>query len=350
MRVSRTAATLVIILLLASFWNSTADLGHDSWPGAELKLSEQGAPSDPAAQQRVQIDMRNVRLHVDEGIVLDIARLRGEMISRSAAKPPVFDDRRSYVLDVSAATMSIDMDSLGALMNRHVFAYEDAPLKDLKIKSTDDGRLEQSGKLHKGIDLPFSMKASVSSTPDGRLKLHMESMKAAGIPATRVLDLFGLELEDLADLERRRGVSVHDNDIIISVGQVLPPPEIRGHLTRVTVEKNRVFQTFARTDARRAADLRPPDRRARNYIYFSGGSITFGKLTMKDTDLQLIDADMRDPFDFFPAKYERQLVAGYSKNTPARGLKTYLPDYADLDRPASRDLRPARPNDRRNGG
>ena len=53
---------------------------------------------------------------------------------------------------------------------------------------------------------------------------------------------------------------------------------------------------------------------------------------MRDADLQLIDADPRDPFDFFPARYNAQLVAGYSKNTPAKGLKTYMPDFDDLQK------------------
>ena len=62
----------------------------------------------------------------------------------------------------------------------------------------------------------------------------------------------------------------------------------------------------------------------------SGGTIRFGKLTMTDADLQLIDADPKDPFDFYPARYDAQLVAGYSKNTPSKGLKTYMPDYGEL--------------------
>ena len=65
-----------------------------------------------------------------------------------------------------------------------------------------------------------------------------------------------------------------------------------------------------------------------NYIWFRGGTIRFGKLTMSDADLQLIDMHPADPFDFFSAKYSTQLVAGYSKNTPQQGLRTYMPDYA----------------------
>ena len=61
----------------------------------------------------VQLDMRNVRLHLDEGIVLGIDRLRGVMVSRSASTPPVFDDSNSYVLRLQTATMSMDMDNAG---------------------------------------------------------------------------------------------------------------------------------------------------------------------------------------------------------------------------------------------
>jgi hypothetical protein len=77
--------------------------------------------------------------------------------------------------------------------------------------------------------------------------------------------------------------------------------------------------------------LRPatlPLPAARNYLYFFGGSIRFGKLTMHDADMQLIDADPRDPFDFFPAHYDAQLIAGYSRNTPRKGLQVFMPDYA----------------------
>ncbi len=48
---------------------------------------------------------------------------------------------------------------------------------------------------------------------------------------------------------------------------------------------------------------------------------------MTDADMQLVDAEPRDPFDFYPDKYLRQLVAGYSRNTPSGGLVVFMPDY-----------------------
>ena len=45
-------------------------------------------PKATQSARPVQIEMRNVQLHVDDGIVLAIDRLRGEMISKSPGRPP----------------------------------------------------------------------------------------------------------------------------------------------------------------------------------------------------------------------------------------------------------------------
>ena len=270
-----------------------------------------------------------MRLHLDEGIVLAVSRLRGVMVSRSPGTPPVFDDSNSYVLRLQTATLSMDMASLQNLMNRYVFAYEGSPLKDVTVQ-VEEGRLKMKGKLRKGVDVPFSTTASVSTTEDGRLRLHAESLKALGVPAKGLLDLFGLKLDDVVNIKKRRGVEVQDNDIVIAAGQVLPPPEIVGRLAKVTVTGNSLIQVFDDASNGRPGKLVLPSPSSPNYVYFGGGDIRFGKLTMHDADLQLIDSDPKDPFDFFPAKYSAQLVAGYSKNTPQKGLKTYMPDYGDL--------------------
>jgi hypothetical protein len=290
------------------------------------------APREQAQRKStdVEIEMKTVRLHVDDGIVLDINRLRGVMLSRTPGKPPIFDDQRSYVLNISSADMSMDMASLSSLMNAHVFAYKNAPLTDLSVRAAADGRLEMKGKLRKGLTVPFSSKASVSATDDGSMRVHVESMKAVGVPVGGLMDLLSLTLDDLVSLKNRRGVDVRDNDIVIAPGQVLPPPEIRGRLARVVVDRDRLVLTYAAAGRKAPAPLTLPAPGARHYIYFGGGDITFGKLTMADADLQLIDADTRDAFDFYPAKYNAQLVAGYSKNTPQRGLKTFMPDFNDL--------------------
>jgi hypothetical protein len=71
---------------------------------------------------------------------------------------------------------------------------------------------------------------------------------------------------------------------------------------------------------------------AKNHIYWRGGQLAFGKLTMADTDLELVDEDPRDAFDFSVDRWNEQLVAGYSKTSADRGLRAHMPDYNDLKR------------------
>ena len=67
-------------------------------------------------------------------------------------------------------------------------------------------------------------------------------------------------------------------------------------------------------------------------MFYRGNVLRFGKLTMADADLQIVDADPKDPFDFYLSHLNDQLVAGESRNQPDLGLKTTMPDYADLPR------------------
>lgn len=73
--------------------------------------------------------------------------------------------------------------------------------------------------------------------------------------------------------------------------------------------------------------------RLRNFMAYRGALLRFGKLTMNDTDLILIDSDSRDPFDFYMDHYREQLVAGYTKTTPQFGLRVYMVDFNKLHKP-----------------
>jgi hypothetical protein len=268
--------------------------------------------------------MRNLHLHLADDVELQVDDLRGRLSSTKSG-PPFFDDIDSYVVDLDYARVAMSPQSLTSLMNGHVFAGEDAPIRKLSI-AVEGNELVQSGVLKKVIPVPFKMRASVSATGDGRMRIHPTSLKAAGFVSKRVLDFFGLELEKLVDVKNLRGVVVDGDDLILDPAGMLPPPRVRGRLTRAWIDSGLVRMQFGDAAAR---GIEPPIRTA-NYMYYRGGTLRFGKLTMEDTDLLLTDADPKDPFDFFPAKYEAQLIAGYSKNTKAHGLIVYMPDANDL--------------------
>lgn len=270
--------------------------------------------------------MRNLSLHVADGVILRVKTLDGEFISRSATAPPVFDDATSYTLRMKSADLSIDSASLTNLLRRSL-ASKDSPLRDVTIR-IENGLMHASGKLHKGVSLPFSMSATVAVSDAGLLRLHATKLKAIGLPVKGLLDVVGLEVADLMKMPPGSGIRADGDDLLLDTAALLPPPRTEGKLRQVAIAGAllRMQMSGPATPPPRPKTL--PLASARNYLYFYGGSIRFGKLTMTDTDMQLIDADPSTPFDFSPAHYEAQLVAGYSRNTRRKGLQVFMPDYS----------------------
>lgn len=288
--------------------------------GTPLAVVRQGTPV------QCGVEMRNVRLRLADDIVLAVNALDGEFVARSAAAPPVFDDPPSYTLRLRSADLAMDMASLTALITR-ALGSGSAPIRDVEA-AIDRGGLQIRGHLKKGVSVPFTMRAEVSAAPDGSMRLHATSIKAVGVPVKGLLDLVGVDVADLMKAPAGSGFRADGDDLLIDTTAMLPPPRTEGRLERVAIVGQRLTMHLAGAATPPARPRTLPLPKARNYIYFFGGSIRFGKLTMSDADMQLIDADPRDPFDFYPARYEGQLIAGYSRNTPRHGLQVFMPDYA----------------------
>jgi hypothetical protein len=68
----------------------------------------------------------------------------------------------------------------------------------------------------------------------------------------------------------------------------------------------------------------------RNFLRLSGGTIDFGKLTMHQVDLIMIDISKDPWFDLDLANYQEQLVNGYTRMTPQAGLQIFMPDRREI--------------------
>jgi hypothetical protein len=272
--------------------------------------------------------MRNVDLQVMPGVVLEIRRLDGELQPIQKGEAPVFDDPSSFTLSIDSAEIASSPQSLQRLMNDFTFNYPKAPLKDLEI-AIEDGKVRQSGRMEKAIPVHFETLSEVSLTPEGKIRLHPVKIKAGGVPVKKLLDLFDVEMAEVIKTNGARGVSMDGDDILLDPEHLMPPPRIRGRLTAVRVESDRIVQVFGG----KGRDLTPPDPDAKNYMYYKGGDLRFGKLLMDGADLQIVDADPKDPFFFYQKEYKKQLIAGYSRNTPSLGLVVRMPDYDQAGTP-----------------
>lgn len=325
----RLKSWLALICLPLAALSASSCRGETVGTGPSALQDRTLPPSpEPAAGRPVDVEMKRVNFRMDEGITLGIRTLNGRLISRTKG-PVVFDDKQSFALEIDRGEIAIDTTSLTNLLNQYVFAYRGSPLKNLTI-STEGSQLKQKGTLHKGIDIPFTIVADITATPEGRIRLHPTSIKAAGIPSQGLMKFFGLELEELLKVRPERGIEIDGDDMIMYPDRMLPPPTVRGRIARVFVRGDDIVQVFS--SDRQPKKLPPTESPIPNYMYFNGGLLRFGKLMMTDADLEIVDARPEDWFDFYLDQYNAQLVAGYSKNTPDHGLITHMPDFHRLAR------------------
>jgi hypothetical protein len=283
------------------------------------------------APQPVDIQMRNVNFRIAKDIVLEVRSLRGQLRRTKPETPVTFDDSSSFLVDVDTAEVAISPESLTALMNSYVMAYKGAPIKNLQVTFKGD-RIIQKGTVRKGVDIPFEIEGSLSATPAGEIRVHAEKIKAGKLPIKGLLDVFGKDLEDLVKSNEACGMRMEGDDIILSPRSLTPPPHLHGKVTRVGIRNGKIVQVFQ--SGKGLPALKPPHR-SNAYIYHRNGILRFGKLTMNDADLQIVGDKPGGPFEFFQREYQKQLVAGYSKNTSANGLVAHMADYSRFrNRPA----------------
>jgi len=296
-------------------------------PSHEAAVATPAPPSPRPGRQPVEVEMSNVDLHMTAEVTLRVRHLRGRFEPTDRAEMPFLEDKLSYVVAIDSGEIALEMASLNALM-RSTLGQGRSNIEKLRISADDRAGLRQQGVLKKGIKVPFDVKGGIEATPDGRIRMHAAAVRGFGLPVNPLMKLLGLEMDDLLKVKPGHGVTVDNNDLILDPQQLVPPPRIRGKVTSVRVADGALVQTFGSGERRR---LSPPAI-SQNYIYWLGGELQFGKLTMTNTDLELVDEDPSDPFDFSADQWNDQLVAGYSKNTPDRGLKAHMPDYNDLKR------------------
>ncbi|HEY6137605.1 MAG TPA: hypothetical protein VI670_07555 [Thermoanaerobaculia bacterium] len=301
-------------------------------PSRIPEIGSQDIPTPTEAQAKAPTEamMRNVDFHIDATTVMHIHSLRGQFVAKAAGKPVNFDNKTEFVVKIDRARIGMDSAGLDQLMNRYVFGYEGAPLRNLHVVP-EGGQLVQSGIMHKGVDIPFTMYGDVSATPDGRIRIHPTKLEICSINGLGLLKALGLSMEKMLDLSKAKGVVAEQNDLLLEPTKILPPPQIDAHLAEVHVEGSELVQVF---DAgMHLPDLAPPYPNEKNVMYYRHGTLRMGKLLMIDADMEVTDTDPRDPFDFFIDRYNDQLVAGFEHNTPVYGLMVFMRDYVDLGLP-----------------
>jgi len=267
----------------------------------------QDSPTKDKQEGTVQAQMRNVTYHFSETVAVEIRSLEGELVPLGKNEFPDFDDKDSFNLRISTAEIAIDSSNLANVLNSYVFARPHSPLTELSI-IVEKGHLKVKGKLHDKGDIPFETEGTLSPTDNGKLRLHGEKIKAMHLPVKGLMDIFGIDMGRLIKEGKVPEVQAQEDDLILDLEQILPPPHIEGKAVAVRMEGDTIVQIFGGSDAKPMKNIR-----AGNYMAYNKNRLRFGKLVMNDADLVLIDMDPNDPLDFYLEHYKEQLSAGYTK-------------------------------------
>lgn len=280
-------------------------------------------PTRPPAPGAVRMEVQNSQFHVLDNVMLTVTRLDAWMIPKSQLVD--LDRMNSFILQIVSGETRMKAPDLSALMNEYLFPHAKEPVKNMTV-TFENGMVVVKGDLHKAIVVPFEGKATLSIADPSDIRLHFTELKVAGIIKKGFLDALGIKLSSIAQPGKQSRFHIEGDDIILPIAALFPPPRVAGTLTAVRIDGDDMVQVFGSPDAA----LKDPPVPAKNYIYFHGGRIIFGKLTMNDVDLELIDKDPSNPLDFSIVHYYAQLQAGYFKMTASQGLVAYVADYSTI--------------------
>jgi len=272
--------------------------------------------------------LRNVFLRVEPEIGILVKHLEGRLEPKRAGDPLIFDDPRSFICHVNRSEMIIDSENITRLKNKYTFNFADSPIKEVQVEFLP-GRLRMSGKMKQIFWVPFSMEGSLSPTADGKIQLVPDSIKAAGIQVKNIMEFLGLTTSKLISIGPERGLIFQGNVVTLDPARLFPPPQIQGRVVAVDVQQG--FMRLFFDNGQQIPQHRPPDLTSQNYMHVYGGQILIMNELHRDAELQMVDMNPADPFDFFLEEYKRHLRAGYVKVANDKGaLITLMPDYTQL--------------------
>ncbi len=315
-----TTVTVAIFCLCWLLWHVRPKASAAAPSPAAPASSSSGTASDSSADDLTPtlVYAHNLLLRKGPDFRVYVRWLRGQMLRTQQQVTPSFDDANSFVFQIQKGIIRANIGDIGNYLNASSPA--NAPLKNISLQP-DGEQLKLHGTVHKIVPLPIEVTGTLSAVPDGRVQFHVTKLNVLKIPLKGLLGSFHVKLSDLVPASNMPGVQIVNNDIFFDTQKLLPPPHIRGQLTsvQVRVPDIEVIYGNAPNDDTQLAKWH-------NFLRLNGGTLDFGKLTMRHVDLTMIDASQDPWFDLDLVNYQAQLVNGYTRMTPQAGLEIFMPD------------------------
>ena len=318
------AAALVVAIAAFLVWLKLPAPSKKNAPpdgqGQQLQAASARAASS-AESDRTTVYAHNLELRKGPNFRIYVRWLRGQMEPLYKNRPPSLDDQESFLFHIDRGLIHANIGDIEKYLNSSQAAQQ-SPLKNMKL-SGEGSQLKIAGTLRKLlVPLPVEIVGTLSPATNGRIHFTVAKINVLKVPVKALMGGLKVEVNDVVGTKPVKGIEVSNNDIYLDTAELLPPPHIRGQISSIVFKAPDAVVTYG--------DTSPDDEAAlaqwHNFLRLRGGSIEFGKLTMHQTDLTLIDASDDGWFDLDLANYQAQVVKGFSRMTPEKGLEIFMPN------------------------
>ena len=308
---------------------STAARQQALTPAASARPSHAAQnQSTPGPLAPTRIYAHNLLLQQGPSIRVYIPWLRGELVRRDPAQVPSLDLPDSFALQVDRGVMRVQMNDLSRFLNSGTIPH--APFSKVSF-AEKNGLLVMDATVHelKLLRVPVELTGTLSAVGGNLVAFQVAKIHVLKMPVAGLLHTFDLNIGDLFQ-SNAAGITVKGNTVYFNAETLPPPPHITGHITSVHLIHDPQGLALEAIYAY-AGDDTVEEEKWRDFLKLSGGTLRFGKLTMTNVDLILIDEASKDPFfDLDLAHYQTQLVHGITRVTPEAGLQIFMPSLDQL--------------------
>jgi hypothetical protein len=325
-RVVLGSAVVLVILVACIAWYAGVKRNQPAVqaPAATANSNQAAQASDGTDElSPTRIYAHNLMLRKGPDFRIYVRWLSGEVRRTNKSVNPSFDEPESFVLEVQRGIIHANIGDISHYLNTGAVAG--SPLTNISLTG-DGNQISVHGTIHKlHIPLPIGLDGTLSPAPGGRIHLHVDRLSVLKLPIKGLLGDFHVSIADLMGKTSIAGIEASQNDLYFDTQKLLPAPHIHGILTRVRVANPDIEVMYgdAQNDAARTEQWH-------NFLALKGGTLDFGKLTMHNVDLIMIDASKDAWFDLDLVNYQAQLVNGYTRMTPQAGLEIFMPDLDEL--------------------
>ena len=319
---------------MASAQRKTLDTARQQW--TQRCDPSSGAPnaSGPAVARNSGtappvVQMRDVDFRITGDIGFHVHQLTAQLVPRTPGQAVDLDDPGQFDIRILGGDVTVPKASLDALFNTYLLDYSPRSLNALSL-TPGDGVLDVSGGLKlrnhvPGVWMPFGMRGTLELKESRYLVYTPTEARVMGIQTLALLKALGLQLSQLAPLDRG-GAKLEGNTMVLDQYTVFPPPRLIGQMKTARVTPDGLVLGFGPAPALCA----PAPTDAESRIWIQSGDLKMYNVLVTNSRVLVTDTSTRGPLRFDLYHYREAAARGTTRMDADGTLRVDLAPAASI--------------------